>query len=104
MTTEAGGGVSQELRERLALVVMPLAEQSHMRKMALDKVDAILAEIAASGYELVERDRWLRVHAAAWWAHVHAHHPYLVAVTRGDLEVDVLPSIESGDLDRGEGS
>ena len=52
----------------------------------------------------IDRDRWLRVHAAAWWAYVHAQHPYLIALLREDLDIYELPSIEqalaeSGPLD-----
>ena len=42
----------------------------------------------------IDRDRWLRVHAAAWWAYVHAQHPYLIALLREDLDIYELPSIE----------
>jgi hypothetical protein len=49
-TTEAGGGVPMELRERLTSLI----ERGHVN--ALHGADAILAEIAAAGYELVERE------------------------------------------------
>jgi hypothetical protein len=51
MTTEAGGIVPEELRERLTRLI----ERGHVNQ--LHGADAVLAEIAAAGYELVERQR-----------------------------------------------
>jgi hypothetical protein len=56
-TTEAGGIVPEELRERL------IALFSWMNEVPIDSgsdvavADDVLAEIAAAGYELVERQR-----------------------------------------------
>jgi hypothetical protein len=53
-TTEAGGGVPLELRERLTNRVRQYRYDGS--ETAWDMADAILAEIAAAGYELVERE------------------------------------------------
>jgi hypothetical protein len=60
-TTEAGGGVPQELRDRLVdrflAKPIPTHWMSTRTSWGNDVVYAILAEIAAAGYELVESDR-----------------------------------------------
>jgi hypothetical protein len=38
----------------------------------------------------IDRERWLRVHAAAWWAWKFARHPYLIALLPDDLDIDEL--------------
>ena len=99
-TTEAGGGVPLELRERLTNRVRQYRYDGS--ETAWDMADAILAEIAAAGYELVESERLGRVGLALWslmeedgWT------DELVGLEPGDRAA--IPGALTGDLDRPEG-
>jgi hypothetical protein len=100
-TTEAGGIVPEELRERL------IALFSWMNEVPIDSgsdvavADDVLAEIAAAGYELVPVDRLGRVGLALWslmeedgWT------DELVGLEPGDRAT--IPGALTGDLDRRE--
>jgi hypothetical protein len=70
--TEVGGGVpSGELRDRLVdrflAKPIPTHWMSTRTSWGNDVVDAILAEIAAAGYELVPADRLERLRRIAEW-------------------------------------
>ena len=103
MTTEAGGG--DELRERLALLftkpemslaAMTLGEafgdqEPERVRVYGGRADAILAEIAAAGYEIRPADQLERVLAWAELAWVEQHF----------FPASMLPSarLQPGDLD-----
>jgi hypothetical protein len=102
MTTEAGGGLPQELRERIAYQAFKAVGNYPAVADWQALADAILAEIAAAGFVLVETERRGRVGLALWslmeedgWT------DELVGLEPGDRAA--IPGALTGDLDRPEG-
>lgn len=60
--------MNEELRDRLATVEIEICGSDECHKdwvLWKDNADAVLAEIEAAGYVLVEREQWRRVRNAA---------------------------------------
>jgi hypothetical protein len=87
-TTEAGGGVPLELRERLAWNIEGSPEFT-----AHEIADCVLQEIAAAGFELVPTERWGRVRRDAY--------EYNMLYKLGAQVAK--PACQPGDLERPEG-
>lgn len=94
LTTEAGGGVPEELRERLELLIRDERMMYHSTPRR-EFADAILAEIAAAGFELVASDRMDRLVALADLAD-----DYCQSGITGEWTCRCAQP-EPGDLDRG---
>jgi hypothetical protein len=119
-TTEAGGIVPQELRERIGAYFtwaapsdgeefgeFPAWDQltEEDQSFGLRKADAILAEIAAAGYEIqpVARMNRLRWTARVACSVVRAEPGEDFSDVFADLMTCVDDMLQPGDLDRGEG-
>jgi hypothetical protein len=94
MTIERGPvvpGSGDALRERLDCVIAAedLARNGEYTMLTGDLVSAILAEIAAAGFSIVETDRLERLRARAEWSLDPEQYMY----------GEPIPALQFGDLD-----
>jgi hypothetical protein len=106
-TTEAGGIVPQELRDVIAAAQAKFWRSTNPKVLAREAecADAILAEIAAAGYEIqpVARMNRLRWTARVACSVVRAEPGEDFSDVFADLMTCVDDMLQPGDLDRGEG-